>query len=66
MLGNRRSAGLLRDTVLVIFDCTRRNVGAAACEERDGGRGGQHVGWRMQLDIVCLGGVQWGGIHVQA
>lgn len=49
---------LIRDTVLVIFDFTRRNVGMAALEV-----GVQHVGWRVQLELALLWvGVGWGGV----
>lgn len=58
---HRGSVVLIRDTVLVIFDFTRRNVGMAALE-----MGVQHVGWRVQLEPALLWvGVGWGGIQVQ-
>lgn len=58
---HRGSVVLIRDTVLVIFDSTRRNVGMAALEV-----GVQHVGWRVQLELALLWvGVGWGGIQVQ-
>lgn len=50
---HRGSVVLIRDTVLVIFDFTRRNVGMAALEV-----GVQHVGWRVQLERALL----WVGV----
>lgn len=55
---NRRSVVLIRDTVLVIFDFTRRSVATAALEE-----GVQHVGNATSYSLSGgWRGVRWGGV----